>query len=555
MNHKILAVGLLLAMLVLSPLTINAQIPTTPPSGSGGTGSTHLQNIYSRLDEFTVHHTSPIDILLNQILRILISLIDQPCQQDGAVYNFQTGQSCSVNVTPVPNLLPPISDLSGPPPLVAGGTQNTPINNFRVVSVSPDGQTIKYTWSASGVSTLLFQFDHVTLQELKNANTGEDLHLGVRLPSSGELLVKASNLSGETKKLTAYLDPLDSNGHQMFPIEKYRATTAINIPPAQSVPVINSISPSSGSVGQIVTISGRNFTNPTDIAFVGATNTGSPVSGEAHVSADPVNNVLTFTIPTKLRQWGGGDVPDSYPTVVPGKYYFVLDTNGGRSSAFYFTVTGNTSQPVATILRSDPQNGEIDAGDTSQGLQIMLTMHPAQSPAEFPASAFSVNSTKTDLPISVTDLTYISELDGGPNTIILSPKFSRAVLPGERITIIHRPSGSSTCLGWLPGDVNGDGRVTNLDTGMLNGVLAGTQTRPWHATNIDNDIFSYTNEADRTRLNELLNGTNGQERWLLRTLPACPAPVSTVTNPSQMANVLSVMQATLKSLQTQLQNR
>ncbi|MEK7552709.1 MAG: hypothetical protein AAB505_01215, partial [Patescibacteria group bacterium] len=74
-------------------------------------------------------------------------------------------------------------------------------------------------------------------------------------------------------------------------------------------------------------------------------------------------------------------------------------------------------------------------------------------------------------------------------------------------------------------------------------------------TNIDNDIFSYTNEADRTRLNELLNGTNGQERWLLRTLPACPAPVSTVTNPSQMANVLSVMQATLKSLQTQLQNR
>ncbi|MEK7552916.1 MAG: PKD domain-containing protein, partial [Patescibacteria group bacterium] len=200
--------------------------------------------------------------------------------------------------------------------------------------------------------------------------------------------------------------------------------------------------------------------------------------------------------------------------------------------------------PIPTIASSYPPNGAVVAQDTSANwiTETPLYMSSGRIPDDFPANVFSVSSTRTDSPITITNVTWIA-----PSGTAVFPVFSRPVLPGERVTITHRPSGSSVCLGWLPGDVNGDGRVTNLDASMMNGILAGTQTRPSYAADINRD--GVINVADQTRLNELLTGTNGQERWLLRELPACPAPsLGTRPNQSQLANALSALQTLLESL-------
>ena len=92
---------------------------------------------------------------------------------------------------------------------------------------------------------------------------------------------------------------------------------------------------------------------------------------------------------------------------------------------------------------------------------------------------------------------------------------SRNILPGERITITHKPSGSSVCLGFLPGDVDQSGMVASADILEMVDIINGVKRVPLYIGDIDRS--GVIAPADQLAFTDILNSSNG------KTLPACPA--------------------------------
>jgi hypothetical protein len=89
--------------------------------------------------------------------------------------------------------------------------------------------------------------------------------------------------------------------------------------------------------------------------------------------------------------------------------------------------------------------------------------------------------------------------------------------PGAWTTITHLPSGATLRLGYLPGDVNGDGTTSPVDILALIDSLNGVTERPIWSTDIDRS--GVANPADILRLIDLLNGAEGFDVWNGATLP------------------------------------
>lgn len=100
--------------------------------------------------------------------------------------------------------------------------------------------------------------------------------------------------------------------------------------------------------------------------------------------------------------------------------------------------------------------------------------------------------------------------------------FDRPIPVGARTAIAHRPSRSSVCLGYLPGDVNASGATNAQDVPTLINSLNQVETRPIWSTDINRS--GALNAQDITRFNDLLNGAAVFDPWLNKSLPACPTP-------------------------------
>ena len=120
---------------------------------------------------------------------------------------------------------------------------------------------------------------------------------------------------------------------------------------------------------------------------------------------------------------------------------------------------------------------------------------------------------------------------------------SRPLSGGERVTIIHNTSKSKACLGFLPGDVNGDGTTSPADQLDLIDALNGVKKLPIYSTDIDRS--GVTAPADLLAFTDLFNaGWNG------KSLPPCPsAGLGSISSSTQMASILSSLNATLQALQ------
>ncbi|MBI4136084.1 MAG: peptidoglycan-binding protein [Candidatus Vogelbacteria bacterium] len=261
---------------------------------------------------------------------------------------------------------------------------------------------------------------------------------------------------------------------------------------------------------------------------------------------------------TSTFVWKAGQY--QFGTLEPGTYYIHIekrDKTGtiglGRGDSSKFSLAGSVPPPVLppvpTITSSAPPNGAVVAQDTSadwfKGLG--LWMSSGNVPNDFPASVFSVSSTRTDMPISVTNVTWIP-----PSGTAIFPILSRSLFAGERIRLTHKPSNSSVCLGFLPGDVDQNGWALSSDIGLLNSWLptaasvgAGA-SQLLYKTDINRDgVFD---ARDVTRAGELMSDPNRVYR-----LPACPAPLGmTTTDQNQLANALSAMSSLLQTLQKSL---
>jgi len=128
--------------------------------------------------------------------------------------------------------------------------------------------------------------------------------------------------------------------------------------PKGPVPVIVTLTPPSGPIGTKVQIIGSGFTSNNDIAFVGSTNpvsgsnpsTVSPVNGEIHFAGinSSDGKVLTFTIPAQFASQTNESGITTQPSVVPGIYYVLVQTDNGKSGVSYFKVINVGERPDFT---------------------------------------------------------------------------------------------------------------------------------------------------------------------------------------------------------------
>ncbi len=200
----------------------------------------------------------------------------------------------------------------------------------------------------------------------------------------------------------------------------------------------------------------------------------------------------------------------------------------------------------------DGSNAEIVMdlpGGTSRGLALNTAPNLIASlPADRAIDArqpFAPNAPKNSFGWDFVDLQFdgqllealtadhfsISEIGGDGNPAILSGvspltlqsvrlHFSSSLEPGSWTCINYLAMGSEVCLGYLPGDVNGDGTASPMDILALINSLNAVQPRPVYATDIDRS--EVTASADILRLIDLLNGAGAFDSWNGVSLPALP---------------------------------
>ena len=178
---------------------------------------------------------------------------------------------------------------------------------------------------------------------------------------------------------------------------------------------------------------------------------------------------------------------------------------------------------VPQILLSEPPDGAIDARQPSEpgGANptgwdaIDMTFDHLGIAFEVTAAEIEVTETGGDeSPPEIAGVEQIIAEDSHTITVTLADPIE----PGAWTCFTHQPSGTSTCLGYLPADADGDGTSSPADILALVGALNNVGgPHPVWSSDIDRD--GDTGPADILRLIDLLNGAAAFDAWLDRALP------------------------------------
>lgn len=201
----------------------------------------------------------------------------------------------------------------------------------------------------------------------------------------------------------------------------------------------------------------------------------------------------------------GGLIPFDYVCTVQGVF-----------------VSTNASPFVAV---TEPEAGAIDAriphaaDDTAAVFgwdAVRVTFNSplaGLSAADFSAETLGVSGSDVEV-VGVTDV------NGRSFDITLSGP----IAPGAWTVLTHEASGTTACLGFLPGDVDGSGTATARDVTALIDALNGTPglDRPAYATDMNRSGAS--NAGDITTLIDVLNGAGAFERWHRVSIGGSPCP-------------------------------
>jgi len=170
------------------------------------------------------------------------------------------------------------------------------------------------------------------------------------------------------------------------------------------------------------------------------------------------------------------------------------------------------------ISLADPPDGAIDARQPSdpQALQAMgwnaVTVTLNGEVCSATLADFQITEINGAEPVpAVIDVQQLTI-----NTVLLT--LDPPIEPGAWTTITHLPSGSSTVLGFLPGDVNGDAMSDVGDIGALVDSLNGVgPALPEWSTDLDRS--GQTTPNDILTLIDLLNGADAFIMWNGASLP------------------------------------
>jgi len=177
---------------------------------------------------------------------------------------------------------------------------------------------------------------------------------------------------------------------------------------------------------------------------------------------------------------------------------------------------------VITIVGTVPPEGAVDARQTSEldgsnpnGWQSIEVLFSGKALAVQPAD-FGVSQVGGTGPPPSVDAVQILE----PTRVEV--QLSDPIEAGARTTVMHKDSGTSVELGYLPGDINGDGSSEPQDAEALIGALDGIATgigNPLPDWSSDIDRSGVVNTLDLLREIDLLNGANDLHAWNGASLP------------------------------------
>ena len=164
----------------------------------------------------------------------------------------------------------------------------------------------------------------------------------------------------------------------------------------------------------------------------------------------------------------------------------------------------------ARIRSSEPPSGAIDARCEAENYRSSsnapwqsIQLRSSGDGSEVEASDFTIADGTTDPP-------RIKRLTAEGSTVTVA--LDRPIRAGAWTTITHTSSNTNTRIGFLPGDVNNDGRSNTRDVLALIDSLNGTHVQPDYQTDINRD--GVVGGRDLARLIDLLASESTRERRL-----------------------------------------
>ncbi len=243
---------------------------------------------------------------------------------------------------------------------------------------------------------------------------------------------------------------------------------------------------------------------------------------------------LTETMRIRVR---AGDGPtadgiteaaiDDVVVTASGNCNDAADCNDGNDCSFDFCLLGNcihVPQPCLSLVGSDPPSGAIDArqphelndANAAQGFSAVTLVFTGGSVAGLTPGDFVVSQSSA----TGSAPAILSVVPAAADSVLVT--FDRPISPGVWTTVDHLGSGGRVCLGFLPGDANGNGTSTAADILALIDSLNQVpgRMRPYYATDMNRSGAS--GAADILRLIDLLNGAAAFEPWIGVSLDPSP---------------------------------
>lgn len=175
---------------------------------------------------------------------------------------------------------------------------------------------------------------------------------------------------------------------------------------------------------------------------------------------------------------------------------------------------------IPSIMSSVPANGSIDARQPHPISNMVPAQGWNQATLNFSASASGLTPASFEVSVVPAGGPIPSIMSVVPNGNSASITFTTPIPPGKWTRIRHVASNSSTCLGFLPGDVNNDRTASPIDILKLIDHLNGVEMYQPHQTDVDRSMAS--NPADILRVIDLLNGADAFDVWNGVSLPPNP---------------------------------
>lgn len=192
-----------------------------------------------------------------------------------------------------------------------------------------------------------------------------------------------------------------------------------------------------------------------------------------------------------------------------------LDIGDGTSADCNANLIPDECEDAVCIIESSPPDNSVDSGqpfndegEPTGSREVVLVFNTDPSPVA--PGAFRVAS---DPPGEVP---VITSLDVQDWTVTLH--LDRPIRPGAWTTFEHRVSGTQTRLGYLPGDVDGDGRSSGVDVLRLIDALNHVGP-PLPDSSTDIDRSGEATPADVLREIEILSNCVPWGCWWYATLP------------------------------------